>query len=84
MTNLDLVNSLCALLDGLKPRADGRRYGDQIRFVTDRPGHDRRYGIDPSKAEVELHWRPITPFATNLHQTVQWYVDHGIARGKLS
>ena len=84
MTNLDLVNSLCAVLDELKPRADGRRYGDQIRFVADRPGHDRRYGLNPGKAQAELHWRPIAPFATNLHQTVRWYVDHGIARGKLS
>ena len=74
--NLDIVHTVCALLDELKPRADGRPYRDQISYVTDRPGHDRRYAIDARKIERELGWRPAETFDTGIRKTVQWYLDH--------
>jgi dTDP-glucose 4,6-dehydratase len=72
--NLDVVNTLCDLLDELKPAAQS--YKAQIKFVTDRPGHDRRYAIDARKIERELGWRPQETFETGLRKTVQWYLDH--------
>jgi len=72
--NLDVVQSICVLLDELRPRAAGR-YAGQIAFVADRPGHDRRYAIDPRKIEAELGWRPRETFTTGLRRTVQWYLD---------
>lgn len=72
--NLDVVHRVCALLDELSPRADGKHYREQITFVTDRPGHDRRYAIDASRMEAELGWRPAETFATGLRKTVQWYL----------
>lgn len=74
--NLDVVKTLCAILDELKPRADGQSYAAQITFVKDRPGHDRRYAIDASKLERELGWRPNETFETGIRKTVQWYLDH--------
>ncbi len=74
--NLDIVHTVCALLDELKPRADGQRYAEQITFVTDRPGHDRRYAIDAHKIERELGWRPAETFASGIRKTVQWYLQH--------
>jgi len=74
-TNLQVVQTVCALLDELRPRADGRPYAEQITFVTDRPGHDARYAIDPSKAMRELGWKPQETFDTGLRRTVQWYLD---------
>ena len=74
--NLDVVNTLCAILDELSPRADGKSYADQITYVTDRPGHDRRYAIDASKLERELGWKPAETFETGIRKTVQWYLDH--------
>ncbi|TRL33481.1 dTDP-glucose 4,6-dehydratase [Rhizobium straminoryzae] len=74
--NLDVVRTLCAVLDELKPRADGLSYAEQIRFVTDRPGHDRRYAIDATKIERELGWRPAETFETGIAKTVRWYLDH--------
>jgi dTDP-glucose 4,6-dehydratase len=74
--NLDVVHTLCDLLDKLRPRADGKSYGAQITFVADRPGHDRRYAIDARKIERELGWTPRETFATGLRRTVQWYLDH--------
>ena len=74
--NLDVVHTLCNLLDELRPHADGRSYREQITFVADRPGHDRRYAIDASKIERELGWTPQETFASGLRQTVQWYLDH--------
>ena len=74
--NLDIVHTVCALLDELKPRADGKPYRDQISYVTDRPGHDRRYAIDARKIERELGWRPAETFDTGIRKTVQWYLDH--------
>lgn len=74
-TNLDVVYTLCDLLDELKPRAKGS-YRDQITFVKDRPGHDRRYAIDARKLERELGWKPAETFETGLRKTVQWYLDN--------
>jgi dTDP-glucose 4,6-dehydratase len=75
-TNLDVVHQLCALLDELKPRDDGQSYAAQITYVTDRPGHDRRYAIDATKIQQQLGWLPQETFATGLRKTVQWYLDH--------
>jgi dTDP-glucose 4,6-dehydratase len=74
--NLEVVRMVCALLDELRPRADGRSYADQVTFVKDRPGHDRRYAIDARKIERELGWKPAESFATGLRKTVQWTLDH--------
>ena len=74
--NLDVVHTLCDLLDGLRPKADGSSYRTQITFVTDRPGHDRRYAIDAGKIARELGWTPQETFATGLARTVQWYLDN--------
>jgi dTDP-glucose 4,6-dehydratase len=74
--NIDLVRALCQLLDRMRPRADGRSYAEQIRFVTDRPGHDFRYAIDASKLERELGWRPSRTIEEGLAETVRWYLDN--------
>ncbi|EIJ45193.1 dTDP-glucose 4,6-dehydratase [Herbaspirillum sp. GW103] len=74
--NLDVVRTLCATLDELQPRADGQAYSRQITFVSDRPGHDRRYAIDAGKLERELGWRPAETFETGIRKTVRWYLDH--------
>jgi len=74
-TNLDVVHTLCDLLDELQPKAAGS-YRDQIAFVKDRPGHDRRYAIDAGKLERELGWKPAETFETGLRKTVQWYLSH--------
>ena len=76
MPNLEIVRQVCALLDELRPRADGVPYARQMTFVADRPGHDRRYAIDARKIERELGWRPAETFATGIRKTVQWYLDH--------
>jgi dTDP-glucose 4,6-dehydratase len=73
-TNLDVVHTLCDLLDELKPAA--KSYREQITFVTDRPGHDRRYAIDARKIERELGWKPDETFETGMRKTVQWYLGH--------
>jgi dTDP-glucose 4,6-dehydratase len=74
LTNLTVVGELCRLLDRIQPRADGRSYREQITFVADRPGHDRRYAIDARKIAAELGWRPAEQFATGLEKTVRWYL----------
>ena len=74
--NLDVVNTLCSILDELNPRSDGKSYAEQITYVTDRPGHDRRYAIDASKLERELGWKPAETFETGIRKTVQWYLQH--------
>ena len=74
--NLDVVHTLCDMLDELKPRADGLSYREQITFVTDRPGHDRRYAIDARKLEQELGWKPAETFETGIRKTVRWYLDN--------
>ena len=72
--NIDIVNTVCALLDELRPRADGASYNTQISYVKDRPGHDRRYAIDASKIERDLGWKPAETFDTGIRKTVQWYL----------
>jgi dTDP-glucose 4,6-dehydratase len=72
--NLEVVNTLCAVLDELKPRADGKKYAEQITYVKDRPGHDRRYAIDARKIERELGWKPQETFETGIRKTVAWYL----------
>jgi dTDP-glucose 4,6-dehydratase len=74
--NIEIVNSICAILDELRPAAGGKSYREQIAYVQDRPGHDRRYAIDASKIEHELGWRPAETFETGIRKTVQWYLDH--------
>ncbi len=74
--NLDIVHTVCALLDELRPRADGQPYAQQISFVKDRPGHDRRYAIDARKIERELGWKPAETFESGIRKTVRWYLDH--------
>ncbi len=75
-TNLEVVETLCAILDELKPKRDGKSYADQITFVKDRPGHDRRYAIDASKLEHDLGWKPQETFETGLRKTVLWYLGN--------
>ncbi|WP_420396861.1 dTDP-glucose 4,6-dehydratase [Nioella sp.] len=74
-SNLDLVKTLCAILDDLRPKAEGS-YADQITFVTDRPGHDARYAIDPTRIREELGWRPSVTVEEGLRRTVLWYLDN--------
>lgn len=74
--NLDVVHMLCTILDELRPRPDGKPYREQITYVKDRPGHDRRYAIDATKIEQELGWKPAETFETGIRKTVQWYLDH--------
>jgi len=75
-TNLEVVHTLCTVLDELSPRADGKPYAEQITFVKDRPGHDRRYAIDATKLERELGWKPAETFDTGIRKTVRWYLEH--------
>jgi dTDP-glucose 4,6-dehydratase len=74
--NLPVVHTLCAILDELSPRSDGKPYSDQITYVTDRLGHDRRYAIDATKINRELGWKPAETFETGIRKTVQWYLDN--------
>ncbi|KQM75471.1 dTDP-glucose 4,6-dehydratase [Xylophilus sp. Leaf220] len=74
--NIEIVRTICALLDELRPRTDGKPYAEQITYVKDRPGHDRRYAIDARKIERELGWKPAETFDTGIRKTVQWYLDH--------
>jgi len=75
--NLDVVQTLCEILDELSPRNNGESYASQMTFVKDRPGHDRRYAIDASKLESELGWRPAETFETGIRKTVEWYLANG-------
>jgi len=74
-TNLEVVKTICAILDDLRPKAQGK-YSDQIVFVTDRPGHDLRYAIDSDKLQKELGWKAEENFDTGIRKTVQWYLDN--------
>jgi dTDP-glucose 4,6-dehydratase len=76
--NIDVVKTICSILDELKPGVDGKSYAEQITFVKDRPGHDRRYAIDASKIKRELGWKPIETFDSGIKKTVQWYLDNPI------
>ena len=73
--NLDVVETICSLLDRVKPREDKRSYREQISFVSDRPGHDFRYAIDATKLKTELNWKPQENFETGLEKTVNWYLS---------
>lgn len=75
-TNLEVVKEVCAILDELRPRRDGAKYEAQIVHVSDRPGHDLRYAIDPTKLASELGWRPQENFSTGIRRTVQWYLEN--------
>ena len=75
--NIEIVHTVCALLDELSPKAGGGSYKEQITFVKDRPGHDRRYAIDARKTERELGWKPAETFETGIRKTVQWYLANG-------
>ena len=72
--NIEIVHTVCALLDELRPKADGSSYATQITYVTDRPGHDRRYAIDARKIERKLGWKPAETFETGIRKTVEWYL----------
>ncbi|WP_046117084.1 dTDP-glucose 4,6-dehydratase [Ensifer aridi] len=74
--NIDVVNTVCDILDRLQPRADSRSYRDQIVYVADRPGHDQRYAIDASKIASELGWEPIETFESGIEKTVVWYLGN--------
>lgn len=74
--NIDVVKTICTILDELRPRGDGKSYAEQITFVQDRPGHDRRYAIDASKIEKQLGWRPAETFDSGIRKTIQWYLDN--------
>jgi dTDP-glucose 4,6-dehydratase len=74
--NIEIVHTVCALLDELRSRSDGASYKAQISYVQDRPGHDRRYAIDASKIERELGWKPAETFESGIRKTVQWYLDN--------
>src|ERR1017187_5134416 len=74
--NLEVVKTICAMLDEFRPDSPFKPHADLIRFVTDRPGHDRRYAIDPHKVEAELEWIPQETFESGIRKTVQWYLDH--------
>jgi dTDP-glucose 4,6-dehydratase len=76
MQNIDVVNTICALLDARRPRADGEPRNTQITYVADRPGHDRRYAIDASKLKRELGWAPAHSFEQGIADTVDWYLAH--------
>jgi len=77
LSNLEVVETICRYLDRLAPRDDGQPHTTAITFVTDRPGHDRRYAIDAGKIARELGWRPVETFASGLERTVRWYLENG-------
>ncbi|MGH1543736.1 MAG: dTDP-glucose 4,6-dehydratase [Arenicella sp.] len=83
-TNIEVVTTLCSILDELRPRADGKPYVDQITYVADRPGHDRRYAIDASKIDRELGWTPDETFETGFRRTIEWYLDNADWVAKVS
>lgn len=75
-TNIDIVHTICSLLDKLSPHTDGKQYNEQITFVSDRPGHDRRYAINSNKIKCKLGWEPVETFETGIHKTVRWYLEN--------
>jgi dTDP-glucose 4,6-dehydratase len=75
-SNLDVVQTICRILDELRPKSDYSKYAAQITYVKDRPGHDRRYSIDATKLGRELGWKPAETFETGIQKTIEWYLDH--------
>ena len=75
-TNIDVVRTICRILDELRPSANAKPHESLIKFVADRPGHDRRYAIDASKSSVELGWKPAETFESGIRKTVRWYLDN--------
>lgn len=75
-TNIEVVMTMCSILDDISPRPDGNKYSEQITYVADRPGHDRRYAIDATKIEKELAWTPEETFETGIRKTVEWYLGN--------
>jgi dTDP-glucose 4,6-dehydratase len=76
-SNLEVIHTVCAILDEQRPAANGQPYASLITYVKDRPGHDRRYAIDARKIERELGWKPAETFETGIRKTVRWYLDNG-------
>lgn len=74
--NIEIVRKVCDLLDELRPKSDGKSYFMQLKYVSDRPGHDRRYAIDTSKIQRDLGWEPVETFETGVRKTVQWYLSN--------
>ena len=74
--NIEIVDTICSILDRLRPRSNGEPYSNLKVFVTDRPGHDRRYAIDSTKIEQELGWFPREHFSSGLERTIQWYLEN--------
>ena len=74
--NIDVVKTICTILDSIQPKDNGKSYAEQITFVKDRPGHDRRYAIDASKIEKELAWKPLETFDSGIRKTIEWYLTH--------
>jgi dTDP-glucose 4,6-dehydratase len=74
--NIEIVRQVCDLLDELRPKSDGKSYFMQLKYVSDRPGHDRRYAIDTSKIQRDLGWEPVETFETGIRKTVQWYLSN--------
>lgn len=72
--NIEVVRIVCAILDRMRPRADGKPYADQITSVADRPGHDKRYAIDATRIQEELGWAPAETFETGIEKTIEWYL----------
>lgn len=75
-TNIDVVKTICAILDRRRPRTDGKPYEDQITFVKDRPGHDKRYAMNTTKLETTLGWKPLESFESGIEKTIDWYLDN--------
>jgi dTDP-glucose 4,6-dehydratase len=75
-TNLDVVYTICSILDELRPNIDGTKYATQIAYIQDRPGHDHRYAIDATKLQRELGWKPLETFETGIRKTIQWYLEN--------
>jgi len=83
-TNIEVVKTICSILDQIRPKKDGGQYAEQITFVEDRPGHDRRYAIDASKIQATLNWTPEETFETGIEKTVRWYLDNAEWVAKVS
>lgn len=83
-TNIEVVETICSILDDISPRSDAKPYAEQITFVADRPGHDRRYAIDASKIDKDLNWQPDETFETGIRRTIEWYLQNDEWVGKVS